>query len=51
MSTWKKGHLERLVTNHDHDREVHFWDAVKTDRDVRIMINESPNIVLMIVIS
>lgn len=43
--------IERLVTNHNQNEEVHFWDAVKIDRDVRIMFNESPKIMLMFVIS
>lgn len=43
--------IERLVTTHNQNGEVRFWDAVKTDKDVRIMVNESPGIVLMVVIS
>lgn len=43
--------IERLVTTHNQNGEVLFWDAVKTDRDVRIMINESQEIMLMVVIS
>lgn len=34
--------IERLVTTHNQNGEVRFWDAVKIDRDARIMINETP---------
>lgn len=29
--------IERLVTNHNQNGEVRFWDAVKTDKEVRLL--------------
>lgn len=43
--------VQRLVTSCDQNGEVRYWEDVKTDKDVRIMMNLSPEIQLMVVIS